>query len=167
MTSDRRLQLEAQAAAILKSALLEITDDDVAVQDTIEGETNLQGAIEAVLSDILQDQILIDGIDKLQDSLATRKNRLENRTERRRRAIGRAMEVGEIKTLPLSAATLSLRNVPPGLDIVDEKLIPESFFIPQPPKLDRTALKEALKAGKQVSGATLGNGSVSLSVRKT
>ena len=163
--ADRKLELEQQAARVLREHLAGLTDDEGAIADTIEGSTNLHEAIAAVVADILDDRMLVDGIDKMISDLASRKSRLDARTERRRGAILRAMEVGEIKTLALPAATLSLRNTPPGLEITDDLLIPAEYWKPQPDKLDRTALKNDLKAGHQIPGATLGNGSISLAMR--
>ena len=61
--------------------------------------------------------------------------------------------------------TASLRINRPNLVIVDEKTIPEDFWIPQPPKLDRDGLGNAMRGGQKVLGAELGNASVSLAVR--
>jgi hypothetical protein len=49
--------------------------------------------------------------------------------------------------------------------VVDEREIPEPFWRPQPPKLDRKALLAALNAGQTVLGASLGNGSTTITVR--
>ncbi len=164
--SDRRLALETAAANALREALLTITDDEDAVRDTIEGETNLREAIAIVLADIGEDEILVEGIGAMMKKLAERKGRIEYRIDRRRAAIERAMVVGEIQKLELPLATLSLRKVAPGLEITDEKMIPECYFVAQPPKLDKVALKDDLKAGKQLPGAILGNGSINLTIRR-
>jgi hypothetical protein len=50
---------------------------------------------------------------------------------------------------------------------VDESHIPEAFWKPQQPKLDRRALLAALKAGEVIRGAALDNGGTALSVRTT
>lgn len=54
--------------------------------------------------------------------------------------------------------TASLRPVPPGLVVTDESLIPDTYWVPQPPKLSRQEVLAALKAGTSVSGAALSNG---------
>ncbi len=61
--------------------------------------------------------------------------------------------------------SVSLRPKPPPLVLVDEKEIPEDFWKPQPAKLDRQGLIAALKAGRDVPGATLGNSALTISVR--
>ncbi len=49
--------------------------------------------------------------------------------------------------------------------LVDEGQVPDDFWRPQPPKLDRQGLISALKAGREVPGAVLGNGGMTISVR--
>jgi hypothetical protein len=61
--------------------------------------------------------------------------------------------------------TLSLRPARPPLAVVDEGLVPEAFWKPQPPKLDRQGLIAALSAGRDVPGALLGNAPMTISVR--
>lgn len=40
-------------------------------------------------------------------------------------------------------------------EITDEDELPEDFFVPQPPKVDKTAITKAIKAGELVPGAKL------------
>jgi len=53
----------------------------------------------------------------------------------------------------------------PPLAVVDEELVPEAFWKPQPPKLDRQGLISVLTAGRDVPGAVLGNAPMTISVR--
>lgn len=165
--SKHTLQQEANAARALKDALALIPNmDDETVRDTIEGETSLHEAIAAVLADIDEDEMLVTGIATMVGRLCERRSRLDGRIDARKAAIQKAMEIGEIKTLQTPSGTLSLRSVPRGLDITDEKLIPWEYFVPAEPRLDRKKLKDALKAGKEVAGAVLDNGGQTLSIRR-
>jgi hypothetical protein len=49
--------------------------------------------------------------------------------------------------------------------IVDEAAIPADFWKPSDPKLDKKAVGEALKAGREVAGAMMSNGGETLQVR--
>jgi hypothetical protein len=164
--SEYQLAKETAAAQVLKAALLEQTDDPDALADTIEGATNLHEAIAAVMAAIDEDTLLHDGIDGMLTNLATRRARVEARMKRRRLAIERAMMAGELPKLELPQATLSIRRVPASLHIVSESLIPERFWVPQPPKLDKKDLAAALKAGQDIPGAALDNGSTTLAIRR-
>jgi hypothetical protein len=77
------------------------------------------------------------------------------------------MERADIRKIVEPDFTASLRRTPPGLLIVDDSQVPESFWRPQPPKLDRRALLAAVKAGQDIRGAALDNGGTALSVRTT
>jgi hypothetical protein len=109
--------------------------DEDTLLDTLEGLTNLNDMLAAVVRSQLDDASL---------ALALR-GRMDNMQERLER--------------------LSLRSTPRPLVVVDEKEIPERFWNPQPAKLDRRGLIEALKADQTIEGAALGNGGVTISVR--
>lgn len=42
-----------------------------------------------------------------------------------------------------------------ALNIIDEYVIPKKYFVKQAPKLDKMAIKEAIKSGKKVKGAEI------------
>lgn len=48
-----------------------------------------------------------------------------------------------------------IQKNPASVNITDEKIIPEEFLIQQPPKVDKTSIKEILKKGIEVPGAEL------------
>lgn len=49
----------------------------------------------------------------------------------------------------------SIQKNPASVNITDERILPEDYLIQQPPKVDKTLLKEALKNGVEVPGAEL------------
>ena len=42
-----------------------------------------------------------------------------------------------------------------AVNVTDEKAIPPTFLVPQPPKVDKTGISKALKSGEAVTGAEL------------
>lgn len=42
-----------------------------------------------------------------------------------------------------------------AVNVLDEKAIPPTFLVPQPPKVDKTGISKALKSGETVTGAEL------------
>jgi hypothetical protein len=58
-----------------------------------------------------------------------------------------------------------LRKGGEKLEVIDEGRVPETFFVPQPAKLDRKGLIEALKRGEMVNGALLVIAEPTISVR--
>lgn len=73
--------------------------------------------------------------------------------------------------MKLPTATLTLSTRAPGLIVTDEADIPAKYWVEQPrpaPKLDKKALTADLREenAAPIPGATLDNGSFSLTVRR-
>lgn len=167
---ERVVAWQVEAAKKLIGHIREIGsgDDAELVADTIEGETGLVEAIDRALGEIDECEILIDGLKIKESSFESRRRQIENRAERIRAAIEQAMLTTEQYSMKLPSATLSLAKRQPALVIVNEADIPSKFWIEQErpaPKLDKKALAAALVAA-DVPGATLDNGSLSLTVRR-
>lgn len=165
--SAQQLANEVAAAKALRDTLAALTSDPETIRDTIEGETSLHEAIGAVMEFVRDDEILVSGIDRMQETLSARKERVKNRISFYRSAIEQAMLIGEIPALELPDATISVRRVAPGLEIIEESKIPANYWKPQDPKLDRKAVSDALKSGLQVPGCILDNGGVTLAIRRS
>ncbi len=71
----------------------------------------------------------------------------------------------EIKKIAAPDFTISVRPGSPALVVVDEHAIPEPYWEPREPRLDRIGLLKDLKLGVPVSGAELSNPEPVLSVR--
>ena len=61
--------------------------------------------------------------------------------------------------------TASARAGSPALVVVSEQTIPEAYWLPQPPKLDRQGLLGELKRGVEIPGAEISNPKPVLRVR--
>lgn len=162
---------QAEAAKRLVSSLRiqGVDGDEELVADTIEGQTDLREAIEAALAEVDECEIHIIGLKAKEDEFRTRRGRLEDRVERIRAMIEQALLTSEQPSMRLAVATISLNKRLPGLIVSNEADIPTRFWVEQErpaPKLDKKALTEALRNGESISGATLDNGSFSLSVRR-
>ena len=75
------------------------------------------------------------------------------------------MREASLKKLEQADFTASVRAGVPALVVEAESEIPADYWVPQPPKLSRSELLKALKAGSEVPGAYLGDPQPSLSVR--
>ena len=73
-------------------------------------------------------------------------------------------EVGLTK-LEQPDLTASARTGSPALVVIAEDRIPEAYWLPQPPKLDRHAVLAELKRGIEIPGAQMSNLKPVLSVR--
>lgn len=160
------LHQETQAAKTLRAQLADIFEgDEQCATDTIEGETNLSEAIDAAVQQLVDDEAAKRGLDAMLVDLASRKARIERRIDNTRTALCVALEQAGKKKIEHPAVTLSLTKVAPKVVVTEESEIPAEFWKSGEPKLDRKALKDALKDQRDIPGAMLSNGGQTLQVR--
>jgi hypothetical protein len=139
--------------------------DEDTLLDTLEGITNLQEMIAAVIRSALVDEALQAGLRFRVDDMRERLSRLELRASKKRQLALVAMtEVGLTK-LEQPDFTASARAGSPALVVIAENKIPDPYWLPQPPKLDRQAILRELKRGIDIPGAEMSNPKPVLSVR--
>jgi hypothetical protein len=139
--------------------------DAETLNDTLEGITDLHEMIAAVIRSALVDEALQAGLRTRLEEMRQRLARLEERGAKKRQlALDAMCEVG-VKKLEQPDFTASARAGLPPLVIVADDVIPEPYWVPQPPKLDRQSLLAGLKRGEVIPGAQLGNPKPSLAVR--
>jgi Siphovirus Gp157 len=139
--------------------------DEGTLSDTLEGITDLHEMIAAVIRSALVDEALQAGLRTRLEEMRQRLARLEERGAKKRQlALDAMTEVG-LKKLEQPDFTASARAGLPHLLIVADDVIPEPYWVPQPPKLDRQSLLADLKRGEVIPGAQLGNPKPTLAVR--
>src|SRR6476660_8190871 len=138
--------------------------DEETVADTLEGITDLHEMIAAVIRSALVDEALLSGLRFRVDDMRERLSRLELRAKKRQLALEAMSEVG-LSKLEQPDFTASVRAGSPALVVVAEESIPEPYWLPQPPKLDRQAILGELKRGISVAGAEMSNPKPVLCVR--
>lgn len=147
-TPEHKLVSETAAARLLVQHLagdLEPDDDDM-LHDAIEGQTNLIEAINAVSVAIKLDEEFVEGCKRAIEAVQARKRRLEARIDRRKVMIAHAIKSVGLKRAECAAVTWSMRDAAPVLDVIDEALIPSTFFKETTTvALDKSALTAALK----------------------
>ncbi len=94
-----------------------------------------------------------------------RLSRISKRAEKKRELVTSVMEQADLKKLAEAEFTVSLRSSSAPLVVTEEESIPEPFWKPQSPRLDRQGLIAALKSGALVSGAVLGNPRMTIAIR--
>ncbi len=139
--------------------------DEQTIQDTVEGESDVNLMLEAIVRSSLDDTCMVNAINDRITAMQERRARIGFRATKKRELVQRVMERSGIEKLTPVDMTVSLRASPPHVTITDETIIPEIYWLPQAPKLDKAALKNAIKDGENVPGVLLGNISTTLSVR--
>jgi Siphovirus Gp157 len=163
------LSRQAQAVQQLLAALKDIIgeDEDFAA-DVIEGQTDFVEIVNLLIAQEGEDTAMINGIQDYIDKLTHRALNINARIERRRNALLSAFQTAGIKgSLRCALGTVGLRSTPQKAIPTDEKLIPNEFWKPRDPTLDKKALLAALKDGRTIPGAMLSNGGVTISIRTT
>lgn len=143
--------------------------DDETLLDTLEGETDLVELIVAVLESAENDKAMAAHIGERIKELSERSARFEKRAETKRKVVQMAMERSGRSKIEAPAFTVSLKAVPQSVIITATEKIPANYMVqpdPPPPRPDKRALLEALKAGTSIDGCTLSNGGQTISVRK-
>jgi Siphovirus Gp157 len=141
------------------------TTDEETLLDTLEGITDLHEMIAAVIRSALVDEALHTGLRFRVDDMKERLSRLELRAAKKRQLALDAMNEVGITKLEQPDFTASARSGSPALVVITEDRIPEAYWLPQPPKLDRQAILGELKRGMEIPGAQMSNPKPVLSVR--
>jgi hypothetical protein len=148
-------ELKAQFAGI----------DQETLADTLEGASGLPEAIAGVVRSSLDDANLIEALKARLEDLELRLERFKDRYERKRALARWAMQEAGLEKVMAEDFSVGLRKPSEKLEVYDDAEIPADYFVPQPGKLDRRALLDALKSGSKVCGARLVMGEASIQVR--
>src|SRR6478672_13785042 len=114
--------------------------DEETLADTLEGITDLHGMIAAVIRSALVDEALHAGLRFRLDDMRERMSRLEVRAEKKRQLALEAMSEVGFTRLEQPDFTAATRAGPPALVVIAQDKIPNTYWVPQRPKLDRQAI---------------------------
>jgi len=126
-----------------------LTDTLAAINDALEEKAD---GYAAVIRSLEADN---DAIDKEVKRLQQLKTANTNGVKRMKDALKDAMiQTGKTK-FKTALNSYSIRNNAPSLDITDESLITNDFYIEQEPKLDKKALLQYVKDNGEFQGVSL------------
>ena len=119
------------------------------IEDAIENKAeNIAKLIRNLESDV-------SAYKEEEDRLKTKRQATENKVKWLKTYLEDNMKLTGKTKFKSGRINFSIQKNPVSVNITDEKIIPEEFLIPQPPKVDKTSLKEILKRGIEVPGAEL------------
>ncbi len=149
---------------------LKLTNPDVFADEeawalTLESETDFHALLTKIVRRIEDTKALVIGTKDRFEELKARKDRFEHRVDTLRELAFKIMSAAELSKVELPEATLSLRADQAQLvGEADPTLLPDDLCKISR-DLNRTAIKDALKAGQTVPGFQLSNSQPSLSIR--
>lgn len=159
------LSEQGKAARLLIEGMRALVgEDDEMIETAVEGETNLHEALYEAMRRLAEIEALGSAIGEMIDKLKARKERFAKQADSIRTAMCVAMEIGEVKKLEFPIGTVSLRSVPPSVQIDDESAIPARFWKTRDPQIDKRELLKALK-DETIPGASLSAPGTTISVR--
>nr|DAO01898.1 MAG TPA: resistance protein [Caudoviricetes sp.] len=119
------------------------------IEDAIESKAeNIAKLIRNLESDVA-------AYKEEEDRLKTKRQATENKVKWLKTYLEDNMKLTGKTKFKSGMFNFSIQKNPASVNITDEKAIPEEFLIQQPPKVDKTSLKEILKRGIEVPGAEL------------
>jgi Siphovirus Gp157 len=139
--------------------------DEQTLADTVEGLTDVHEILAAIVRAALADEALAAGLKCRLAEMQDRLNRLQDRAAKRRQIAKDAMVELDLKKLAAPDFTASVRPGMPALVVLNEDVVPKTYWEPGEPRLRRQILASDLKGGAEIAGATLSNPEPVLSVR--
>lgn len=134
---------------------------------TLEGETELNEVVSALLSGNEDDEGMIAQVKEQIDVRKERIARFERRIETRKNAIVSLMDTAQLTKLPLPEATVSLRTLSGRPKVIDLDALPSAFVTEEVVrKPNNEAIAEAFGRGETIPGVVRTNGAASLTVRR-
>lgn len=147
------------------ASVWEKIEDEETDLDLLEGTLQcIEGEIEVKIEGMGKMIAMLEGdAESLEHEITRLKKRLESRDNRIAKIksyLKQQMIFMGKQKVSTPTFTVSIRNNPPALRITDESLIPASYMtiIPESKELNKSAIKESLKQGKEVPGAELTQG---------
>ena len=141
-------------------------DDPAAFWDSLDGETDVLGILDATLASDASDAALIDGIKALVGKMKQRLDRIEMRKDATRRAIGKLLTATGMRSAERPAGTVSVRPGIMSAHVYDPAAVPSQLCsVKTVTTPDKAAIKRLIEAGETVPGVELQRGADIVTVR--
>ena len=164
MTSLTLFEIASQYRHIT-DVLMDIGADEQTLKDTLEGEAWPLEQKAANYGFVIRNlQATAASIKEAETQMAARRKAIEKRAADLLERLKTGLEIAGVQKLECPHFALTIKKNPPAVEIFEQALIPASFMrTPEPPpppapSPDKKAIAEAIKAGKEVPGALLVQG---------
>ncbi|ACO85375.1 siphovirus Gp157 family protein [Clostridium botulinum] len=139
--------------------LLDLVDNPEVAKEVLEESLNqiheeIDIKLENVAKVIKSIEVDAKGLKEEEKRLADRRKSLENRIVNLKEYAENSMRVTGITKIKGKVFTLGIQKNVPSVEITEEEMIPEEYFITEK-KLVKKDILAALKEGKEVPGAAI------------
>ena len=146
--------------------LYELSQNYLAVQDMDLDEDTLRDTLDSI-EETFEDKAeniaklirTVEAEEKAFEAEEKRFNAMKKTAANKKQYLKQYLEFNMILTdktkFKAGVFNFSIQNNPPSVVVFDEAALPEHYFIKQPAKIDRAAIKEKLKMGIEIPGAEL------------
>lgn len=154
------------AAMSLLASMSDDAEDEILKLDMLEGETDALEIVRHLVRVALDAQSMAAAAKARIDDLEARRDRFEIRANSARETVQAMLEALDIRKLQEPDFTVSLRPTPPKVLVPEPDKLPDEFWrVTTSRTVDKPLVMAALNSKRDVPGATLSNGGVSLQVR--
>lgn len=144
----------AQIQDFLNNA--ETDDEIVAIKEVlVDYECQFEEKVENIVYLIKNAQSDVEALKKEELRLAEKRKAAERKIESMKDYLfGAFMQTGT-ERIKYPQFTVAIRNNAESVNVKDVTKIPQDYFVPQPPKLNKAGLKKAIQSGVEIEGAEL------------
>lgn len=161
MTALTLYQIAAEYRAIT-DVLMDSDADEQTIKDTLEGEAwPLELKAQNYGFVIRNMEATAAAIKEAEKQMAERRKAIEKRAAHMLERLKTGMEIAGVTELSCPHFVVKIKNNPAAVEVYEPGLIPSIYMRhpePPPPAPDKTAIKEAIKAGREVPGAQMVQG---------
>lgn len=165
-----KIETAMSVAHAVKERLLQsdpdLASDETAMRDTLDGETDVYDVLRRLARFTLEAEAMEAVTKQRATNLAARQKRFAARADAARGAIFAMMQALDVQSFPDAEFTITVKTGRSAVYVSDEASIPDEF-VRTTRAVDKSAISDALKAGKDVPGASFSNGIPSLQIKAT
>jgi len=152
--------------ALLLSAYPDVEDDAELLADMLEGETNLNGLLERIMSIKFNDEDMDAALELRGKAIQARRERYRARADAMKDLALSLMQAAKLDKIELTECTLSIRKPNKRVEISDADALPQGYY--RTDKIaDKKAIADSFKAGESIPGASYVDGSEGLTVKRS
>ena len=124
-------------------------DQDVLLDAWLDLDEELEAKADGYAKIMAEEKARADALKAESDRLTARRKAIESNLERLKRALEQMMESTGKTKFKTELFSFGIQKNPPTVKIKDADAVPIDYMVPQPMKVDMTAVKNYLKSLKE------------------